>query len=407
MTAVNDAPSASDDTTTTAEDSAKAVAVFANDTDVDGDALTVNSATDPAHGSTAVNADGTITYTPDAAYHGPDSFDYSISDGHGGTATATVHITVDAINHSPSASDDTTTTAEDTAKVIYVLANDTDPDGDALTVDSASDPAHGSTAVNADGTITYTPDADYNGPDSFGYTVSDGHGGTATATVHITVDAINTPLRRATTRPRPPRTAPRRSTCLANDTDPDGDALTVDSATDPAHGSSAVNADSTITYTPDADYNGPDSFDYTIFDGHGGTATATVYITVTAVNDAPSASDDRPRHGRGHAKAVVVLANDTDADGDALAVDSATDPPHGSTPVNVDHTITYTPDADYNGPDSFDYTISDGHGGTATATVVHHRDAVNDSPSASDDTTTTAEDTSKAVASCERHRRRR
>ena len=134
MTGVNDGPVAVNDAVTTAEDTAVSVAVLANDTDLDGDSVTVTAVSAPAHGTAAVNADGTITYTPAANYNGADSFSYTIGDGNGGTATATVSVTVTAANDAPVAADDTATTAEDTPVTIAVLANDTDPDGDTLSV---------------------------------------------------------------------------------------------------------------------------------------------------------------------------------------------------------------------------------------------------------------------------------
>ena len=128
------------DAATTAEDTPVSIAVLANDTDLDGDTLTVTSVGTPAHGSAVANADGTITYTPAANYTGADSFSYTIGDGQGGSATATVSVTVTAANDAPVAVNDAATTAEDTAVTIAVLANDTDVDGDTLTVTSVGTP---------------------------------------------------------------------------------------------------------------------------------------------------------------------------------------------------------------------------------------------------------------------------
>ena len=162
--------------------------MLANDSDPDSDPLTVTGATTPAHGTAVVNANNTITYTPTTGYTGPDSFTYSISDGRGGTASATVSITVSpAGNRPPVAVSNSATTAFNTAVTINVLANDSDPDGDPLTVTGATTPAHGTAMVNANNTITYTPATGYSGPDSFTYSISDGRGGTASATVSITV----------------------------------------------------------------------------------------------------------------------------------------------------------------------------------------------------------------------------
>ncbi|MFC1980298.1 S8 family serine peptidase [Chloroflexota bacterium] len=184
----NLSPVAQDDAATTDEDVAVIIDVLANDSDPDLDPLDVTAVSDPAHGTAAINFDDTVTYTPDAGYNGPDAFTYTISDGQGGTDTANVSVTVNPQNDHPVAQDDAATTDEDAAVIIDVLANDSDPDLDPLDVTAVSDPAHGTAAINFDDTVTYTPDVDYNGPDAFTYTISDGQGGTDTANVSVTVN---------------------------------------------------------------------------------------------------------------------------------------------------------------------------------------------------------------------------
>ncbi len=494
VSAVNDTPDAVNDSDSTNEDTAVSITVLGNDSDPDGDALSVTGASDPAHGSTTVNGDNTITYTPDANFNGTDTFTYDISDGHGGTDTATVTITVNAVADAPDAVNDSSSTTEDTAVSITVLDNDSDPDGDTLSVTGASDPAHGSTTVNGDNTITYTPDANFNGTDTFTYTISDGNGGTDTATVTVTVGASNDTPDAVNDSDSTNEDTAVSITVLTNDSDPDGDTLSVTAAGDPAHGSTTVNGDNTITYTPDANFNGTDTFTYTISDGHGGTDTATVTVTVNAVDDAPVAVDDnvstnedtpvvidvpandtdvdgtvdlttvtiteQPTHGtlstdaatgkvtytpaaeyhgtdsfhytikdnggtvsnaatvtvtinsvndtpdavNDNANAtedgnvtISVLDNDSDNDGDTLTVTGASDPVHGTATVNADGTITYVPDANFNGTDTFTYDISDGNGGTDTATVIVVVEGVNDLPTAVHDHTMTSENTAVSI----------
>jgi hypothetical protein len=394
VTPVYDPPAAANDSVTTAEETAATVAVLANDTDVDGNSLTVTAVTQPAHGSasfTATNA----TYAPATNYNGPDSFTYSISDGKGGTATATVNVMVTPVNDPPAAAADSATTAEDTAVTVNVLTNDSDVEGDSLTVTAVTQPAHGSTGFTATN-ATYTPAANYSGPDSFTYSISDGRGGTATGTVNVNVTAVNDPPAAGNDSVTTAEDTAATVAVLANDTDAEGDSLTVTAVTQPAHGTATFTA-TNATYTPAANYNGPDSFTYSISDGNGGTATGTVSVNVTAVNDPPVAGNDSVTTTEETAATVAVLANDTDVDGDSLAVTAVTQPAHG-TASRTSTTVTYTPAANYNGPDSFTYSIGDGRGGTATGTVSVTVTAVNDPPVAGNDSVTTAEDTAATVA---------
>ncbi|MCE5326265.1 MAG: tandem-95 repeat protein, partial [Planctomycetaceae bacterium] len=179
--AANDAVSAISGTPVT-------VNVLANDSDPDGDPLTVTANTAAAHGTVVKNSNGTFTYTSAAGYIGADSFGYSISDGKGGTASALVNVTVAAAaNHAPVATDDAAIVGSGSSATINVLANDTDVDGDTLSISQYTQAAHGTLVKNSNGTFTYTPTASYYGSDGFGYTVSDGHGGTDTAAVTLTV----------------------------------------------------------------------------------------------------------------------------------------------------------------------------------------------------------------------------
>ncbi|WP_299842560.1 Ig-like domain-containing protein [uncultured Roseovarius sp.] len=269
----------------------------------------------------------------------------------------------------PEAENDAASGDEDTAIIIDVLGNDSDPDGDPLSVTEASDGANGTTSINPDGTITYTPDPDFNGEDTFSYTISDGDGGTDTATVTVTVAPVNDDPEA-----NPDTASGDEDTdividVLANDTDVDGDPLTVIETTDGANGTTSINPDGTITYTPDPDFNGVDTFSYTINDGSDGFDTATVTVTVGPVNDPPEANDDSATTGFQADVVIDVLGNDSDADGDPLTVTAADDGANGTTTINPDGSISYTPDAGFTGDDTFSYTISDGQGGTDTATV--------------------------------------
>jgi len=305
--------------------------------------------------------------------------------------------------------DDTAGTNEDTAVAISVLANDSDSDGtlNAASVTVVSGPSNGSTSVNTGtGVITYTPAANYNGSDSFTYTVEDNEGLASNAgTVNITVAAINdAPVAVADLA----TTAEDNAVAIdvaGNDTDIDNgdavDATSVVIVTQPASGSAVVNG-SLVDYTPDANFNGSDSFTYTIDDGNGGTSNvATVTINVTGVNDLPSASDDSASVDEDGSVPIDVLANDSDIDGsvDATTVVVQANPSNGATTVDaITGEITYTPVADFNGSDSFTYTVMDDAGGTSNAaTVTVTVNSINDAPEALDDTAVLLEDAAISI----------
>ena len=284
----NVAPVATNDDVSTDEDTALSGNVLANDSDDNGDTLTAIKLSDPQHGTLTLNGNGSFSYTPDANYNGPDSFSYKANDGALDSNEATVSITVNAVNDAPTATSDSVSTDEDTAKGITLAANDVD--SNSLTYLVVSAPAHGTLSGTAPN-LTYTPNANYNGPDSFTFKASDGALDSNVATVSITVNAVND---------APSATADSYSTnedtaltisapgVLSNDGDVDGNTLSAVLASSPSHGTLALNSNGSFTYTPAADYNGPDSFRYKASDGALDSNVATVSITVNAVNDAPT-----------------------------------------------------------------------------------------------------------------------
>jgi hypothetical protein len=289
-----------DDAALTEDDSATAIDVLANDSDPDGDPLHVTSVTQGTKGSVAITGLGSaVSYTPNADANGSDSFTYTIDDGQGGTATATVDVTIAPVEDDPDAVDDVATVSEDqpTASTVTVLANDTDVDGDALTVTAKTNGAKGTVAIAAGGgSVTYKPSANAFGTDTFTYTVADGHGGADTATVSVTISPVNDPPN-AVNDPGPYTVylkAPALAIpVLANDTSlPDGpETLTITSVTQGSHGAVAITGGGTgLTYAATGSALGLDVFTYTISDGHGGTDTASVQVTVAADTSKPVAA---------------------------------------------------------------------------------------------------------------------
>jgi subtilisin family serine protease len=270
------------------------------------------------------------------------------------------------VNHAPVATDDVATVAEDGQVTVDVLANDSDVDGDQLSVSAVGSPAHGTATIDVSGAVVYSPTANFWGSDSFSYDVSDGTA-TATATVSVTVTAVNDPPVATDDSASTAADTPVTVDVLANDADVDGDVLAVSDVGLAAHGVTAIVVGG-VSYTPAPGFSGSDSFGYTVSDGQGGFATATVSVTVMAANHPPVAADDSAITNQGVPVTVLVLANDSDVDGDTLAVSGVGQPAHGTAAIGGGGAV-YTPAAGYYGSDSFGYTVSDGQGGTATATV--------------------------------------
>ncbi|TNF23494.1 MAG: tandem-95 repeat protein [Deltaproteobacteria bacterium] len=360
----NAPPLAVDDLVEVDEDGAVLVAPLANDFDPEGETLTVSDVlvAAPRAGEAEVRADGSVLYTPRADRHGPDALAYEVCDADGACETAYIYVLVRPQEDAPVAVDDHVATAANQLVAIGVLLNDYDPDGDALVLDGSTAPEHGTTAPGADDKLLYSPETGFVGEDSFSYTVRDGAGNTATATVTITVGG-----------PAGPTAVDDAGAVdedgevvidvLGNDT---GDTLTVGTVGVAIHGTAEV-AEGGVRYVPDADFAGEDGFAYTACDAAGACASARVTVTVAAVPDPPLALDDVT-------SAVGELSfdptsNDVDADGGAPRVTSITSPWRGEATLGDDGLITYTPPVGFIGIDVMSYTVEDAEGASATAWV--------------------------------------
>ena len=396
---VNDAPAAAADSYTVRGDTTLTVAapgVLANDTDIDGDALTAAAVSPPSHGQLTLSTDGSFEYTPDAGYIGPDSFTYLANDTAADSNVATVTLDVGAANRPPVADDDSYAVDEDQTLTVAapgVLGNDTDADGDALTVAEVMPPTHGTLTLNPDGSFEYAPDANFHGTDSFTYLANDGSADSDVATVTIEVasvndapvahdDAYNTDEDQTLTVAAPG--------VLGNDTDADGDALTAAEVAPPTHGTLTLNPDGSFEYVPDGNFHGTDSFTYLANDGSADSNVATVTTDVGVVNHPPVAVDDTAATDEDTAVSGNVLGNDSDPDaGDTVTVIGADAASAAGVPVTVSPggEFTYDPSGRFDRlgegetvADTFTYTIGDGNGGTDTATVTVTITGVNDAP---------------------------
>ncbi len=477
---VNDPPVAVDDSNAGTEHQTLSGDVTpgtpGQDSDIENDTLTVtevagliaNVGTGVAGsngGTFTVAADGTYTFDPGVSFDAlaagqtaTTSVSYTISDGNGGTASALLTVTVTGTNDAPVAVADTGSTDEDTPLSVDaasgVLDNDTDVDGDALTVSEVNGLTAGVGAaiagdnggtfvLAADGSYTFDPGTAFNDlavgdvrTTSITYTVDDGNGGTDTATLTVTVIGRNDPVVavndvNATTE-NASLTVDAASGVLDNDTDVDGDTLTVSEidgipanvgagVTGTAGGTFTLQPDGSYTFDPGTAFDNltagetrTTSVTYTVSDGNGSTDTATLTVTVTGTNDAPVADDETGSTNEDTTltvdAAAGLLNGDTDVDGGPLTVTQfvvgtttylageTANLASGDLTINGDGSYTFVPAPDFNGPVPVaTYTVSDGNGGTDEGTLTIAVTPVNDAPVADDETGTTPEDTTLTV----------
>ncbi|MFH4600430.1 tandem-95 repeat protein [Vibrio diabolicus] len=388
---VNDAPIATNDAIQTDEDSQVVIDVLANDSDIEGDDLSITSASVSEKQGIVEIVDGKLVFTPAENFNGNATISYTISDGEL-EDEAQVSVTVNSVNDAPIALNDATITEEDTSVTIDVLPNDTDIDGDTLSIESASVPSDQGQVEIIDGKLVFTPTENFNGDAEITYTVTDGSL-TDQATVTVTVNAVNdTPVVESNSADQ----------TLAEDFTPYTiDLNTAFSDVDNVDGelTFSVSGNSNIqvaivngiaTFTPTADWNGSEILTFTATDPSGESVSQTVNFTVAPVADivADSATvvEDTPT-------IIKVLGNDTfKGDDKVVSLDSHNGPANGTVSVNPDGSVTYTPNDNYHGTDSFTYIVTSG-GVSESTTVEVNVTPVNDAPVAKDDTAMTDEDT--------------
>ncbi|MDF5656853.1 tandem-95 repeat protein, partial [Vibrio parahaemolyticus] len=492
VTPVNDAPMAKDDIATTQEDTAVTIDVLPNDTDIDGDTLRIDSASVPSDQGTVEIVDGKLVFTPAENFNGDAEITYTVTDGEL-TDEAKVSVTVNPVNDAPVAKDDIATTQEDTAVTIDVLTNDTDVDGDKLSIESVSVPKEQGTVEVVDGKLVFTPAENFNGDAEITYTVTDGQltdEAKVTVTVNpvndaptikvdavesITEDAVNTDTVVATLTVRDTDTSEDQLTVSlennsngyfvlvgdevkltqagvdavnndelnlkdltisasvsdgVNPTANDSDSLIVNRVNDAPTVENAIadqvlsedfdtytidlnevfkDTDSSLefsvsgnnsiqisivngvaTISPTADWNGSEALTFTATDPSGESVSQTVNFTVAPVADIVA---DKATVVEDTPTIIKVLGNDTfEGDDQVVSLDTNNGPANGTVSVNPDGSVTYTPNDNYHGTDSFTYIVTSG-GVSESTTVSVDVTPVNDAPVAKDDTAITDEDT--------------
>jgi ELWxxDGT repeat protein len=319
---LNQAPTASEDTITTNEDTAITINVLANDTDPENQPLTLTNFTQGANGSVAVNADNTVTYTPAPNFFGADTFTYTINDTHGGTATGTVKVTVNPINDAPLAFNGVTSLDEDTHVEITLVGEDIDSASLNFVLMTAT--ANGTLSPVVGNKVIYTPDPNYTGPDSFTFIANDGTSDSNVAEIMIAVLPIPDAPLLATVGNQVVAEGSLLSFTLSG-TDPDGEQLTFSASGLPG-GATLDPTTGAFSWTPDNAQAGTYTVTFTVTDPTNRSATETITITVTDVssNLGPVCSEASPSIGEiwppDHRMELISVFGITDPDNDPITI---------------------------------------------------------------------------------------
>ncbi len=377
---INAAPIAANDTYTALVGSTLSVGqlqgVLTNDTDANGDSLLASVVSGPTKGVLTLNPNGAFTYTPNLGASGIDTFTYRALDGFA-SSTATVTLSL-RTNTAPIAQPDAyRVPANGTLSVGVidgVLRNDSDSDpGTVLSATLVNNASRGTVTLNPNGTFTYVPQVGFEGLDSFVYRASDGITVSSPATVTLTVSSNTPPVANNdfySAFSGIPRSVAFPGV-LANDTDVNGDSLSVSVVTNPANGVLTLNPNGSFVYTANSNFQGVDTFTYRAFDGIDN-STATVSISVT-VNLPPVGQPDIYTIPTGQTLTVGapgVLANDTDPEGSPLTALAVRLPQNGTLDqFNSNGSFVYKPAPGFVGVDSFTYRVRDNVSLQSTVTV--------------------------------------
>ncbi|HCG5681130.1 TPA: tandem-95 repeat protein [Vibrio parahaemolyticus] len=378
VTPENDAPVAKDDTAITDEDTPVTIDVLPNDTDVDGDKLSIESASVPKEQGTVEVVNGKLVFTPTENFNGDAEIIYTVTDG-ALTDQATVKVTVNAVNDTPVVESNIAdqALAEDfTPYTIDLNTAFSDVDNvDGELTFSVSGNSNIQVAI-VNGIATITPTADWNGSETLTFTATDPSGESISQTVNFTVAPVADIVADKATVVEDTSTVIK---VLGNDTfESDGKVVSLDTNNGPANGTVLVNPDGSVTYTPNDNYHGTDSFTYIVTSG-GVSESTTVSVDVTPVNDAPVAKDDIATTQEDTAVTIDVLPNDSDVDGDKLSIESASVPKEQGTVEVVNGKLVFTSAENFNGDAEITYTVTDGQL-TDEAKVTVTVNPVNDAP---------------------------
>ncbi len=377
----NDNPVAGADRFETDEDTSVTFThelLLANDSDPEAEQLVIQLLDQPSHGTLTENGDGTFTFTPDANFSGSQRVQYRVSDASGGSSLGVINFDVQSVNDRPHAVGDRYQVIEGgrLGEFRGVLQNDSDIDDDVLTARLIGGPKHGQFSLNSDGSFVYLHDGSETTEDSFTYEATDAQGMSHVAVVSIAITPINdAPIANddAYRLAEDSRfTADRLNSTLSNDLDADSTDMRTSISVPPLHGSVQLNADGTFTYTPSDNFVGTDRFEYAVTDEGGATSTASVTLTVDAVNDPPVATDESYTSSGSTLLSVTeadgVLRNAFDIDDSELTAVIVSEPTQGSLTLRPDGSFDYN-SAGAVGTVEFSYQVTDGTNFSDTKTV--------------------------------------
>jgi len=390
-------------------DEDNAINITLSGSDPEGESITFSIVDDTDNATLTLNGN-VVNYTPNTHFNGTDTFTYKANDGTSDSNTGTVTITVNAVDDEPNTIDVAATTDEDNAVEVSLSAEEYD--GDSFSFAIINDVSNGTTSLNGS-VVTYTPNQDFNGEDSFTFEATDDTGRTINvATATITVNAVNdAPVANDITNQVTDENRMMQLDITLNATDVDGDALTYN-ITSTNNGTVTIN-DNIATYVPNQDWNGEDTFTYTANDGSLDSNTATVTITVNSIPDAPVAYDISSSVDEDFTGHTIKIVGDgegaTDVDEDTLTFsvvsvpsngniynDSGGGVPAGDALVVGDELTSfftiYNPNENYYGTDTFTFKANDGSLDSNIATVTITVNPVNDAPASDDINVSTDED---------------
>ncbi|MEC4739514.1 Ig-like domain-containing protein [Shewanella sp. E94] len=433
VTPVDDPVVANDDSYTLNEDGSIAINLLGNDVANDGGLAiqSINGVTLTGgaqnitvdNGTVVIAANGTMTFEPDTNFNGNINFDYIATDADGDTDTGSVTITVNSVNDPIIANDDSYTVNEDSSIAINLLGNDMANDG-GLAIQSINGVtltggaqnitvSNGTVVIAANGTMTFVPNANFNGTINFDYVATDVDGDTDTGSVTITVNSIDDPVVANDDSYTVNEDGSIAINLLGNDVANDGglaiqsiNAVTLTGGAQNitvSNGTVVIAANGTMTFIPNANFNGTINFDYVATDADGDTDTGSVTITVNSVDDPVVANDDSYTVNEDDSIAINLLGNDVANDG-GLALVSINGitltggaqnitVSNGTVVIAANSTMTFIPTANYNGSVSFNYIATDIDGDTDTGTVNITVNAINDDFTDPNEVVTIVEDT--------------